>query len=434
MPSHRKTAFFKKLIDFADPLDWLVGIVFLLLLIGTCNVYSSTFYKNMEDGISPYASVQRHLLYMAIGFLLWRAVMHINPVKIKEHVGLLAFITVIGLFLVFAAGRTVNGATRWIGLGFLSIQPSEIAKVTGIMWAAAGLENIMRKGEKIRIFGEFRLFLIHLLDRRHGKSLGEVIRYFHPLWMPVLFATLVMLQPDMGTAGLIMVFPILLYMLSGLPKREIIEMAIFSGILFFLFSFFTPYRRARLMILWDPFSDASDKGYQTVQSLIAVGSGGLWGQGAGQGLSKYLYLPESSTDFAFAVLSQEWGFFVSAFMVFLYMAFLFLGFRLARDIPRMYAALLVYGLTMLISLQGLLNIAMVIGLFPVTGVPLPFISYGGTALVINLTSLGLIHGAVQYGRRMKEKDEREERIRRLSSGTTRSMDELSNSTFRPPQF
>ena len=371
---------------------------------------------------------------MAIGFLLWRAVMHINPVKIKEHVGLLAFITVIGLFLVFAAGRTVNGAIRWIGLGFLSIQPSEIAKVTGIMWAAAGLENIMRKGEKIRIFGEFRLFLIHLLDRRHGKSLGEVIRYFHPLWMPVLFAALVMLQPDMGTAGLIMVFPILLYMLSGLPKREIIEMAIFSGILFFLFSFFTPYRRARLMILWDPFSDASDKGYQTVQSLIAVGSGGLWGQGAGQGLSKYLYLPESSTDFAFAVLSQEWGFFVSAFMVFLYMAFLFLGFRLARDIPRMYAALLVYGLTMLISLQGLLNIAMVIGLFPVTGVPLPFISYGGTALVINLTSLGLIHGAVQYGRRMKEKDEREERIRRLSSGTTRSMDDLSNSTFRPPQF
>lgn len=162
-----------------------------------------------------------------------------------------------------------------------------------------------------------------------------------------------------------------------------------------------------------------------------MGSGGFWGQGIGEGLSKFLYLPEQYTDFAFAVLSQELGFLASGFVLFLFAVVLALGFRMAGDIPRLYPALIVYGLTMLISVEGFLNIAMVIGIFPVTGVPLPFISFGGTSLVSNLCAVGLISNAVKYGEKMRAQDEREQKLKALA-GEPVSLQKISGAVFRPP--
>lgn len=432
MPAHRKTSFFRKIIGRPGDWEWFELVVAILLVIGTCNVYSSTFYMNIESGISPYAHVQRHLISMAMGIALCWGIQKISPSVIRRNASLLAAAAILGLLAVFAAGRTVNGATRWFAVGSFSVQPSELAKVVAVIWCASCLEEIMKSGRRICIFGQIRRWLLHCLDKKRGSSLKETFFYFKPLWIPVLLAFFVMEQPDMGTAVLIMTFPLFLYILSGMPGREIIGMIGLGAVLLFSLAVIEPYRRERLLVLWDPFSHANDMGYQTVQSLIAVGSGGLLGQGLGQGLAKYLYLPEQYTDFAFAVLSQEGGFFVSVLMIFLYLALLLLGFRMAKDIPRLYPALLVYGLSMMIAVQGLLNIAMVIGIFPVTGIPLPFISYGGTSLMMNLACVGLIGGAVKYGQKMKQQDEREARIKEMS-GQPVSLNELSRTWFHAPQ-
>ena len=169
-------------------------------------------------------------------------------------------------------------------------------------------------------------------------------------------------------------------------------------------------------------------GYQTMQSLIAVGSGGILGQGMGEGFSKFLYLPEQYTDFAYAVFSQEYGFIGSATLLCLYLAFMLYGLSVGRKLKETYPALLVYGLTLLISVQGLVNIAMVIGWFPVTGIPLPFISFGGTSLLMNMAALGLIWGTATQSLREYDEQERRKRIAAME-GRPLSFGELSGSVY-----
>ena len=173
------------------------------------------------------------------------------------------------------------------------------------------------------------------------------------------------------------------------------------------------YRAERMAILWDPFADPLGAGYQIVRSLTAVGSGGFWGQGPGEGVYKFLYLTEQHTDFAYAVFSQEFGFIGSVVVMCLFMGFLMCGFSCARQLKQPYESLLVYGLTLLISVQGIINMAMVIGCFPVTGIPLPFISYGGTSLLTNVISVGLIWGAVISGREKSDIEERRRMIKAM---------------------
>jgi cell division protein FtsW len=185
------------------------------------------------------------------------------------------------------------------------------------------------------------------------------------------------------------------------------------GTLGLLLALSSAYRRDRLFVLWDPFSDAAGKGYQTVQSLIAVGSGGFLGQGIGKGFAKFLYLPEQYTDFAYAVFCQEMGFIGGIIVMLLFMAFLLLGFATARRLKDSYSAFVVYGLTLMISLQGLINMAMVLGSFPVTGVPLPFISFGGTSLMTNICSVGLIYGTAVQSIENTEREVRKKRIQAM---------------------
>ena len=351
-------------------LKWMLIAAAILIAIGAMNVYNATYYMNMAAGDGPYTHFLKHVGVLALSLAIGGLVAWLPKGFIRGGAVMWVGFTLVLLLLVVVAGYRANGATRWIMLAGFSLQPSEVAKVTGLIWAASFLSKRIQKGEKIT-------------------------------------------QPDMGTAGMILLFPLLLYVLAGLPLFEILLGVGGAIVTFAILGIAEPYRMDRVVVLWDPFSYAANRGYQTVQSLIAVGSGGLFGQSVGEGMSKFLYLPEQYTDFAYAVFSQEFGFIGSVFVLILYLVFLLAGFSAARKLKETYAALLVYGLTMLISVQGIVNIAMVIGCFPVTGIPLPFISYGGSSLIMNIISVALIYGTTVQSLRETDLEERKRRIAQM---------------------
>lgn len=395
-------------------LKWMLIAAAILIAIGAMNVYNATYYMNMAAGDGPYAHFLKHITILAGSLILGAGVAKLPKGFIRGGAVIWVGFTLVLLLLVVVAGHRANGATRWIMLAGFSLQPSEVAKVTGLIWAASFLAKRIRKGEEITLVKRFFRPVFHFADRKKKENtFRSMIGYFLPLYGPFAMALLVLAQPDMGTAGMIVLFPLLLYVLAGLPLFELflgVGVAVFTFVLLVIAE---PYRMNRVIVLWDPFMYAGNLGYQTVQSLIAVGSGGFFGQSIGEGMSKFLYLPEQYTDFAYAVFSQEFGFIGSVFVLILYLVFLLAGFSAARKLKETYAALLVYGLTMLISVQGIVNIAMVIGCFPVTGIPLPFISYGGSSLLMNIISVALIYGTTVQSLRETDLEERKRRIAQM---------------------
>lgn len=395
-------------------LKWMLIAAAILIAIGAMNVYNATYYMNMAAGDGPYAHFLKHIAILAGSLFLGVVVAKLPKGFIRGGAFLWVFFTVLLLLLVFVAGHRANGATRWIMLAGFSLQPSEVAKVTGLIWAASFLARRIQKGEEITLIKRFFRPIFHFFDRKKKENtFRSMLWYFLPLYGPLAMAALVLVQPDMGTAGMVLLFPLLLYVLAGLPLFEIFLGVGGAIFLFVILVIAEPYRMNRVIVLWDPFTYARNLGYQTVQSLIAVGSGGFFGQSIGEGMSKFLYLPEQYTDFAYAVFSQEFGFIGSVFVLILYLIFLLAGFAVARKLKETYAALLVYGLTMLISVQGIVNIAMVIGCFPVTGIPLPFISYGGSSLLMNIISVALLYGTTVQSLRETDLEERKRRIAQM---------------------
>lgn len=408
----------------------LLIITGILIVIGCLNIYSSTFYMNIHSGGNAYSHIFNHLRLLFFGVAIALCMNKFSGSFVRENVTFGFMLTMILLLIVMVAGRTVNGATRWIPLGSFSFQPSEMAKVTALLWTSYYLAKQIDGGEKISVFRRFfGLIGYYCGNKRQNYSLGATLKYFRPLWAPLVMAVFVLKQPDMGTAGMIVIFPAILYILAGLPVIEILSGFIFAALIGFILIIIEPYRLDRLIVLWDPFSYSRDLGYQTVQSLIAVGSGGILGQGPAEGMSKFLYLPEQYTDFAYAVWSQEFGFLGAVIVLFLYLGFMYFGFSCARMLKHHHESLLVYGLTMLISVQGIINIAMVVGCFPVTGIPLPFISYGGSSLIMNIISVGVIWEATQSSLARSDKEERKRRIDAMS-GRIPSYSKISGSRFR----
>lgn len=395
-------------------LKWMLIAAAILIAIGAMNVYNATYYMNMAAGDGPYTHFLKHVGVLVLSLAIGGLVAWLPKGFIRGGAVMWVGFTLVLLLLVVVAGHRANGATRWIMLAGFSLQPSEVAKVTGLIWAASFLSKRIQKGEKITLIKRFLRPFFHVFDRKKKENtFRSMIAYFWPLYGPLAMALFVLIQPDMGTAGMILLFPVLLYVVAGLPIFEIflgVGVAVFTFVLLVIAE---PYRMDRVVVLWDPFSYAANRGYQTVQSLIAVGSGGFFGQSVGEGMSKFLYLPEQYTDFAYAVFSQEFGFIGSVFVLILYLVFLLAGFAAARKLKETYAALLVYGLTMLISVQGIVNIAMVIGCFPVTGIPLPFISYGGSSLLMNIISVALIYGTTVQSLRETDLEERKRRIAQM---------------------
>ncbi len=369
---------------------WMLLIAFfLLIIIGTSNVFSSTFVENMAEGGSAYGHLIRQGVYLSLGLVpalfVYKKDYHMWK---KWSVRLFVF-TVILLVAVLAAGIVVNGARRWLGAGGFTFQPSEIAKLVVILFTADKLAPLWDKKGHIEFFSPLSAFF----PSQTGKEpRWKRIRFVpHPLLLPpLLLGILVFRQPDAGTALVILFLPLVMFWVSGasILKAKVPLLATLAVGIVYLLS--APYRMNRIISWYDPWSYEKTLGYQTVQGLIAIGSGGIMGQGLGEGISKFSYLPEAHTDFAFAVLAQEWGMRGSIFMLVLFSMIIYFGCNCAWNTRDTFGKLLTVGITMYFGGQGMINLAMVSGILPVVGVPLPFISYGGTSLLLNMIAAALL--------------------------------------------
>ena len=353
-----------------NDMEALTYIMFILIIIGTINICSASLITAYTDFENPYYFLTRHLISILVGLVAFAASSRFNYKRLSHpnwQMGLIA-ITILSLAAVLLFGITVNGSRRWLPLGFMQFQPSELAKIVTIIISSSYLGRCLDKKLPITIDPRKNIVFIVCL----------------------VIAGFVEAQPDMGTTMIILGIPIALYFIAGLDKKW---MGIICGVGAILLAFlatFQPYRLDRLKSYWDPWSRAQDDGYQIVQSILAIGSGEFSGMGLGHGFSKYSYLPESHTDFAFAVLCQEMGFIGALVMFFLLIAMAFYFIKIALHTKDNFGKMLVCGIMLLIVGQAAANMAMVVGLLPVIGFPLPFISYGGTSLILNMTSMGLV--------------------------------------------
>lgn len=351
-----------------NDMEAITCIMFILIIIGTINICSAsliTAYTNFEN---PYFFLIRHLISLLIGFIAFALTSRFNYKRLQKYSLSLVLITILSLIAVLLIGITVNGSRRWLPLGFMQFQPSEIAKIVTIIISAT--------------------YLGQCLDRKIPITVNPQKNIIFLLCL--IIAGFVEAQPDMGTALIIIGIPAIMYFIAGLPKKWIGISCGIGSILFILLATFQPYRLDRIKSWIDPWSKAQEDGYQIVQSILAIGSGKISGMGLGHGFSKYSYLPESHTDFAFAVFCQELGF-IGTFIVFLFLiALAYYCIKIALRTKDNFGKMLVCGITILIIGQAAANMAMVIGLVPVVGVPLPFISYGGTSLILNMISIGLV--------------------------------------------
>ena len=357
---------------WTNDMEAIIAITLVLLILGTINVFSSSFIFAEAEFDTPYFFLKRHVLNVFIGLIAFGVCLHFDYHVWRRWIVIVLGFTILALIAVLIVGPVVNGAKRWLPLVFVQFQPAELAKLVSIMIAAAYIANRIKLQRKLELL-----------------SVQAVI-------IGLLFF-LTELEPDMGTASIILGIPVLMLIISGLEKREVLTVCSLGigGIIALILK--EPYRLERLKITYDPWSDAQNYGYQTVQSLSAIGSGELTGMGLGVGVSKYDYLPEAHTDFAFAIFCQENGFLGAIFVFLLFSAFAVYAARIANKSKDEYGQILSMGIMILIVGQAIANLLMVGGLIPVVGVPLPFISYGGTSLIITMAAIGILVNVGKQG-------------------------------------
>ena len=345
-------------------MEAIVYTTLLLFIIGTVNIFSASFVESGQTMNDGYYYLKRHLMMFGIGMIAMTLMSRIDYHRLKRLITLLMLLTIGLLVAVHTNGIIINGAKRWVNLGF-QFQPSELAKLTGIMITAGYLGPVIDYGRRVTLLST-------------------------PFYITVLLAGIVYKQPDMGTAVIIIGVCLVLYLIAGLPKQQLLILLGGGSILFIYAALTAAYRAERIYAWLNPWAYQQGIGYQSVQGLLAIGSGGFFGTGLGMGASKFYYLPEGHTDFAFAVLCQEMGFIGAFVVLFLMTTFAYYGIKIALKAPDGFGKMLAIGTVVLIVGQALINMSMVSGLLPVVGVPLPFISFGGTALIVNLTGIGIL--------------------------------------------
>jgi len=347
-------------IDFV-----LFATIMLLVAIGVVMVYSASSYYAAFKFNDPEFFLKKQFMWACLGGMFMVIAIKTDYHIIKRLTGTIMVVTVLVLLAVFAF-PAINGAKRWIQLGPASFQPSEIAKYTVVLYMAKSLDL---KGEKVKEF--FKGVCPYLL-------------------VSGFYAGLVLLEKNLSISAVIMIVTIIILFAVG--ARFLHLFAIGSSLVAAVgaLTILEPYRMARLMNFTNPWADSQGKGYQLVQSLLALGSGGVTGAGIGQSRQKCLYIPEPHTDFIFSIIGEELGLIGCAFIMLLFVIFVWRGIKTAVTAKDMYGTILGIGITSVIAIQAIINIAVVTGSMPVTGVPLPFISYGGSALVFNMFAMGIL--------------------------------------------
>jgi len=336
-----------------------------LVAFGLVMVYSATSASAALANGDPAYYLKRQAGYALLGLVLMVAASRLDYRVLRKLASVLVVSSIALLLAVLVIGQAVNGARRWITLGPAVFQPSELAKLALAVWAAA-----------------------YLTRKRPPQNLRE-------LWRPVgllaaIVSALLLAEPDLGTAITILVMLSAMLLVAGTPVRTVGAGVAIAAAVSIVAVWFEPYRRARLFSFLNPWSDAQGAGYQTVQAMIGLGSGGIFGRGLGQSIEKANFLPEAHTDMIFAIIGEELGLVGATAVIAAYAAFAYFGLRIALGCRDPFGKRLAAGLTVLVCGQAAINLAAVLGLAPLTGIPLPFVSYGGSSLVVALVSVGIL--------------------------------------------
>jgi cell division protein FtsW len=357
--------------------DFLIGMgTALLVILGFVMVLNTSYFFAQERFGDPYLFTRKHLLSIVLGTAALLVARRIPTRTWRRMTYPLLLVALAGVVAVLVPGIGVvrGGARRWVELGGLTIQPSEPAKLAVILYLA---HSLTKKEERIRAL--WTGYLPHLV-------------------IVGVFMGLVGLEPDFGTAVLLGAILFLMLVANGARFLHLAITGAIAGIGTAIGAVFSEYRWQRLVSFLDPWQDARRSGFQLVQSLLAFGAGGLTGVGLGSGRQKMHYLPEAHTDFVFAVVGEELGLVGTLGIVAVFALIAFGGYRLIRRHPDPFAANLAFALTSVILVQAAVNMAVAVGLLPTKGLTLPFLSYGGSALLVNMTEVGILLGIAREAR------------------------------------
>ncbi len=346
----------------------LFVVTLLLISTGILMVYSASSIYAHEKWHDSFYYLKRDIIYGVIGAILAGLVMSMDYYKLKTYSKILVFISTILLILVLipGIGKEVGGARRWFKFWIMSFQPSEFAKLSLIIYMA---DVLSRKQPKIKSFF-------------HG--------FLPPMFILGISLGLVLMQPDLGTAVAMGVIAFIMFLVAGIRLVHLVPAILSSIPVLYALVFNVTYRRRRILAFMNPWNDPQGVGFQIIQSFLALGSGGLLGVGLGQSRQKLFYLPESHTDFIFSIIGEELGLAGTLSVILLFFIFIIYGTKIAVKATEIFGHLLAVGLVSMIAIEAIINIAVVTGSVPTKGLPMPFISYGGSALICNMVAVGLL--------------------------------------------
>ncbi len=361
----------------ATPPDTLLFLAVAALVgIGLVMIYSaSSATAYAQSGDTAYF-VKRQFVWLVVGAAAAYGAYRIDYHKLKSAAPYILVASILSLLLVLVphVGLVVNGARRWIGIHSFSFQPSEFAKLALVVYLAAMLAQ-------------------------RGERIVSLAKGLIPLCIPVaIMSVLILKEPDMGTASLLAMIAFAMFFAAGARIAHLLAIFLATVPPVVLTILASPYKRARIFAFIDPWRDPLNTGFHIVQSLLALGSGGLFGVGLGASRAKFFYLPEQYTDFIFSVLGEELGLFGALAVVALFLLFAYRAIRIAIAASDRFGFFLAAGCTALIVIQAFINIGVVTSSWPVTGVPLPFISFGGSSLIVNLVAVALIANVGRHRR------------------------------------
>jgi len=353
----------------------LLTISVVLVCVGVVMIYSSSSIYAWERYQDSFYFLKRHLSFLSVGILLTFLAMVIDYRLLKRYARPLLWIAFFLLFLVLipGLGREVSGARRWFRFKFISFQPAEFANLAVIIYIA---DFISRKQDKI-------------------KSLLE--GFIPPICVLGVICGLILIQPDLGTTITLGSVVLIMLFVAGVRGRYILSLILCSLPAVYLLVFSVPYRRQRILAFLNPWLDPKGSGFQIIQSQVAIGSGGLFGVGLGHSKQKLFYLPAAHTDFIFSIIGEELGLLGTLGIIALFMIFIQQGLKVLKNAQDRFGYFLSLGLVLMISFKAIVNIGVSCGVFPTKGLPLPFISYGGSSLIFDMVSLGILINIARTG-------------------------------------
>jgi cell division protein FtsW len=339
----------------------------LLVFIGIIMVFSASYVQSSFKHHDAYYFLKRNVIYAILGFISMMFISNIDYTFWKKNAKAIGIVATILLLLVITPlGIKANGARRWLGFGGLTIQPAEIAKFATIIITAK------------------------IIEIRYDKMKSLTKGVIPVLIVPIIFFALIMCQPNMSTAGTIILVVFVMVFVAGMNMKFVIAMFGSGVAAFLVLALTSEYRLKRILSFLDPFQDPLGNGYQVIQGLYALGSGGLFGMGLGKSQQKWFYIPEPQNDFIFAIIGEELGLVGCAIVIMLFVILVYRCVRIALKCSNVFACMTVIGIGAQIGIQAALNIAVATSSMPVTGVALPFISYGGTSLIIFMSAVGIV--------------------------------------------